>query len=215
MQYRTAVLRAAELPSQSWWKQLHATILESFQSKNFSVFPPTWSRLDPQPEKGAQGLVNELGERGHIMVVFTSDGLPVACSGVLPFRGEHWINDVQEKGDAEVANGEITRTGDLPSGGEIPLIQDWETCCFCVLPCHRGQGLARMLSEQLIAFIQPKGARRLVSNYAVEETGDFWPRLGFVEIPGAGGMLPKGFQTDPNKEGLRADVYFRMAAKRL
>lgn len=179
-------------------------INQAYLTKDHSVFPPTWNRLDPDPVKGAKGLIDELGEHGVFMVIMSDTG-PVACSGVLPFRGDNWINEAFQKSDAELHNAvNSTSTNDVP---------DWETCCFCVAVSERGRGLARRLLQELEVLVRQKGGERLLSNYAVDETGDFWPRLGFAVVPGAGGMLPKGFQTDPEKEGLRADVHFQMGAK--
>lgn len=183
-------------------------IIESFLSKDFSVFPPTWTRLDPDPIKGAEGLATELGSDGIFVVLLTDTGEPAACSGILPFRGEHWINDVSSEGDAQV--NENARVAHLKKE-----IEDWETCCFCVKPSHRRHGLAYRLLDELISRVKPLHGKRLISNYAVDETGDFWQKVGFEVIPGAGGMLPKGFRTDPAKEGLRADVHFNMGVKRI
>ena len=190
-------------------------IIESFLHKDFSAFPPTWTRLNTDTAKGADGLARELGDSGHMFAVFKDGGDPIACTGVLPFRGENWINDAEKEGDAKVAKGEVTKIEGVSNAPNENSIPDWETCCFCVHPSQRGQGLTHLLLAELVAFIKPKGAKRLLSNYAIEETGELWPRLGFEVIPGAGGMLPKGFQTDPNKEGLREDIHFKMGAKAL
>lgn len=211
--FETTIVSPTSLSSQLWWPAAHAAINDAFLNKNYSVFPPTWTRLDPDPTKGAAGLAHELGHQGAFIVIFDGEGDPVACSGVLPFRGDNWINDESdpERGDAR----RVTHTISASQVTPPKVYTDWETCCFCVHPSHRGRGLAYRLLDELVALVKPRGAKRLVSNYAVDETGEFWPRLGFDVIPGAGGMLPKGFQTDPAKEGLRADVYFKMAAKAL
>jgi GNAT superfamily N-acetyltransferase len=211
--YIATSCRPSELAAQHWWPQLHSMINDAFHNKNYSVFPPSWTRLDEDPLRGAEGLENELGNWGLFIVLLGSEGSPAACTGALPFRGEKWINEVEEKGDAEIANGEVARSAGASSGHDLK--PDWETCCFCVSPAHRGAGLAHRLLDELIALTKAKGAKRLISNYAVDETAGFWARLGFEVVPGAGGMLRKGFQTDPEKEGLRADIYFEMAAKKL
>jgi GNAT superfamily N-acetyltransferase len=213
--FTTAVSHPTGIVSERWWPALHAMIIDAFLTKDYSVFPPTWTRLDPDQAKGAEGLKNELGNQGIFVVIFKTDGQPIACSGALPFRGENWINEVEEKDDAEIANGAVVQPEDETTTPDATSVPDWETCCFCVHPSQRGQGLAYRLIDELVALIRPRGAKRLISNYAVDETGGFWPKLGFKVIPGAGGMLPKGFQTDPEKEGLRADIYFQMGAKHL
>ena len=206
----------SDLLAQPWWPALHSLINQAFLSKEHSVFPPTWTRVDPDPVKGAKGLQNELGDHGVFIVIFKADNKPVACTGALPFRGENWINDVDGHREVHLENGEVTTehksASYMRSKGETA---DWETCCFCVDPSERRRGLARRLLQAIEDLVRQKGAKRLISNYAVDETGDFWTRLGFEVIPGAGGMLPKGFQTDPEKEGLRADVHFNMGAKQL
>ena len=199
------IVPSRSLPTQPWWPELHPIIIESFLNKNYSVFPPTWTRLDLDIIKGAEGLANELGDNGHFAVAFTKENKPVACGGVLPFRGENWINEAFTKTDAELSQ-TVVKTGD----GAIP---QWEICCFCVQPAARGTGLSHQLIDNLVDFIKAKGATKLFTNYAKDETGRFWPRMGFEVIPGAGGMLPKGFQTDPAKEGLRADIHFGMGVK--
>lgn len=206
--YKALSCTPSSLSGRTWWPALHATIIESFLSKDFSVFPPTWTRLDPDHVKGAKGLADELGSEGIFVVLLTETGEPVACSGVLPFRGEHWIDDIPSIGDAQVHENARSVDGNKK-------IADWETCCFCVKPSHRREGLAYRMLEELDSLIKPLGGRRLISNYAVDETGNFWQKVGFKVIPGAGGMLPKGFQTDPDKEGLRADVHFAMAVKEI
>ena len=165
------------------------------------------------PRKAPEGLSEELGPKGHLAVIFSNERKPIASSGVLPFRGDNWINEAFKKGDAELGNGEVKEAKFDSTEPDTDMIADWETCCFCVHPSQRGRGLSHQLIDLLSEVIKPKGAKRLLSNYSIDETGDFWPKLGFEVIPGAGGMLPKGFQTDPQKEGLREDVYFKMGAK--
>jgi GNAT superfamily N-acetyltransferase len=191
-------------------------IIDSFRNKNYSVFPPTWTRLDPDPAKGAEGLAKELGDNGHFAVIYSDEGvysregMPLACSGFLPYRGDNWINEVDSKSDEQLANASNT-TDNLELLGE--KISSWEICCFCVHPSHRGKGLSQQLLAILVEYIQLRGGGQLFSNYAIDETGEFWPKLGFETIPGVGGMLLKGFKVDPGKEGLRADIHFRTGVK--
>jgi GNAT superfamily N-acetyltransferase len=187
-------------------------IVESFLNKNYSVFPPTWTRLNDDVSKGAEGLAKELGDDGHLAVLFASDGKPVACGGVLPYRGDNWINEVDAKSDEELANASKI-ANKASQGSETGSTVAWEICCFCIHPTARGKGLTHQLLDALIEFIKTKGGRRLFTNYAIDEIGGFWTKLGFETVPGAGGMLPKGFKTDPTKEGLRADIHFRIGVK--
>src|ERR1700761_6773677 len=147
------LVRGVTLPSQPWWPQLHSMINESFLNKDISVYPPTWTRLNADPTKGAQGLANELGERGHVIVLFNSRNDPIACSGVLPFRGEKWVHDVGKKSDAELANGETTKNAADISTPHQDSIADWEVCCFCVHPSQRGRRLGYRLVDELLAFV--------------------------------------------------------------
>ena len=202
---RPVIVPGASLPSQPWWPQLHFMIIDSYLTKDISAYPPTWTRLNTDPAKGAQGLANELGDRGYVIVLFNDGDDPVACSGVLPFRGENWVHDAGKKSDTELANGGAIQHEDS--------IVDWETCCFCVHPSQRGRRLGYRLVDELIASVIPRGGKRLLTNYVANETGDFWRKLGFEVIPGAGGMLPKGMKVDPEKEGLREDVHCNMGVK--
>lgn len=206
----TLIAPVTSLASQPWWQQLHGVIITAFLHKpeNASVFPPDWKRLPDDPTAAAQSFASELGGHGHLIVLML-DGQPVASSGVLPYRGATWISDAQSgKSDIETANTAATRTPDegAPS---------WEVCCFCVSPPYRRRGLSRRLLNILESFVKDQGAKRLYANYAEIETGNFWPRMGFVAIPGAGGVLKKGFKAHPDKEGLRADIVFTMAVKSL
>jgi ribosomal protein S18 acetylase RimI-like enzyme len=203
------VVQAATIPTQPWWRQVHAMINEAYLSKDHSVFPPSWTRLDSDLTKGANALSAELGTHGIFLVVFDGEDNPVACSGTLPFRGATWMNEAFKKSDTELARAGLVET-DSSSTGRYP---DWETCCFCVHSAQRGRSLARKLVDELESLVKARGAKRLISNYATDETGSFWPRLGFVVVPDAGGMLPKGFTRPGGLEGLRADVHFNMAAK--
>lgn len=205
LEFRIAIVPARSLSSQPWWPQLHQMINETYQVKNVYVFPASWTRLDPDPAKGAEDLANELGESGHLAVAFTNDKQPVACGGALPFRGENWINEAFRTLEAELSNGH--------SGSNI--IADWETCCFCVHPSARRNFLPRRVLNELSAFLKARGGERLFCNYARDETGDFWPRLGFEIVPGAGGKLSKGLKTKTRKQGLKADICFSMGVKTL
>lgn len=194
------IVPGPSISEQQWWPQVHALVNGAYEFKDLSMFPPTWYRLNLDPIKGAKGLAAELGNEGHLAVAFDEAQQPIACGGMLPFRGEKWIQSAfEKKSDAEIANGARPATV-LPS--------DWETCCWCVGPSARGQGLSRRILQEVIDFLKPRGAQRLYSNYVMAETGDFWPKLGFVSVPGAGGMLPKGWQKNPAEEGLRADIHF-------
>ncbi|KAI1849154.1 hypothetical protein JX266_005115 [Neoarthrinium moseri] len=199
--YSFAIVPGASLPSQSWWPELHAVINAAFLNKNHSVFPPTWTRLDPDPAKGAEGLSRELGDYGHMVIAFSASNSPVACTGWLPYRGENWLSKVDSRGISKVE--------------AVPVSIDWEVCCFCVHPSARGQGLARQLLAEMVSDIKSRGGTRLFTHYAVDETGGFWTRLGFEVQPGAGGILAKGFKVDPDREGLRADIHFNMGMRTL
>lgn len=203
------IVPAASLATQTWWPRLYAVIISAFLHKpeNVTVFPPDWKRLPDDPTTAAERLTSELGDRGHLAVVLQHDEQPIAGSGILPYRGDTWINDAQDgKGHADIAN--AARSGD-------DGVADWEVCCFCVSPSHRRQGLSRDLLAFLESFTKARGGKRLYANYAEIETGAFWPRMGFEPIPGAGGTLKKGFQVNPDKEGLRGDVVFSVAVKTL
>ena len=208
------IVPGTSLPDQSWWPQLHTVIIESFRNKKSSVYPPTWTRLDPDPVKGAAGLSKELGADGHYAVLISNDGVPVAGGGVLPYRGDNWINEAFSKSDKVALNPPTTNAIEESTAGTTN-IPDWEVCCFCVHPSERGKGHSTKLIDALLRLIASKGAQRLFSNYAVDETGNFWSKLGFELVPAAGGMLPIGFKVDPQKEGLRANVYFKMGVKML
>lgn len=208
------IVQASSLPEQSWWLSLHATIVNAFRQKQIQAFPPNLTRLHPDPATGAKGLVHELGPKGYIAVALL-DNSAIACGGVLPFRGNNWINDIDKReSNTDVMNGEATKHPEEDAKDRSDCgVADWELCCFCVHPSHRGQGLSTLLLSHLTSLIKAKGATRLVANYAVEETGDFWPKMGFEVIPGAGGMLKKGFSIRPGQEGLREDIHFKMGAR--
>lgn len=206
------IVASASLPTQPWWPQLHQVIITAFLHKpeNVTVFPPDWKRLPDDTSTAAQSLASELGDRGHLAVLLESQQ-PIACAGILPYRGDSWIDDVHSgKSDADIAN-----AATFPSRGEGDGVAEWEVCCFCVSPAHRGRGISYRLLESLDNFIKARGAKRLYAQYAEIETGVFWPRMGFEVIPSAGGVLKKGFKVDPEKEGLRDDINFSMAVKTL
>ncbi|WPH03277.1 Hypothetical protein R9X50_00615400 [Acrodontium crateriforme] len=208
------IVRGPELSAQPWWNAVHRLIIASFETKEEQVFPPSWKRLNQDPQIAAYKLGNdELGPRGHFAIVFENDK-PVACGGVLPFRGENWINHVEsdELRKAKVSNSELQTEEEFSVSPE-EKIANWEICCFCVSPAHRRKGLSHILIEALLDFVKPRGAKRLVSNYSIKETGNFWSKMGFVTIPGAGGVLKKGFTHTGGMEGLRADIHFRMGER--
>ncbi|EME82989.1 uncharacterized protein MYCFIDRAFT_80562 [Pseudocercospora fijiensis CIRAD86] len=221
------VVAGSSLPSQPWWKALHLTINTSFQNKDFAAFPPTWSRLPTNSKLAAEKLAEELGPRGLVAVVLLVDR-PIACAGALPFRGDNWIDDVEsaDQVPAEIQHGENgTTQGETVLGAfetvpnqkalPNPSQHDWELCCVCVHPLHRKIGLSVKILDAISNAIRPLGARRLMSNYVIEETGMYWPHLGFETIPGAGGVLKKGFTHTKGMPGLKADIHFAMGCKNI
>lgn len=209
------IVPGPSIPTQPWWPAVHSMVNAAFDVKNHDVFPPTWTRLRADTSQGAQGLAEELGPLGHFIVVF-QEGRPVASTGVLPFRGENWINEIRStESKADSANEGLSTPSSRPEPPfEQQAIQDWEICCFCVHPEHRKRGLSRVLLQAVIDHVKFLGARRLVANYSVEDTGDFWPSVGFTTPIGTGGVLKKGFTPEPGvMEGLRADVHFKMSLK--
>lgn len=216
------IVPGSSLPIQPWWPDLHAMIIAAFKKKDVQAFPPSWTRLDANSRLGAEGLAKELGEEGILVAAFLNSK-PVACSGVLPFRGEDWINDVKSaESEANVANGELTKANpetafshlyESDSGGK--KFRDWEICCFCVHPDHRYLGLSRLILTTLIDLVRSKGAEKLVTNYSIEETGDYWPSMGFKNAIGKGSIVKKGWTHTAGMEGLREDLHFRMSAMEL
>ncbi|KAK5121186.1 hypothetical protein LTR85_005670 [Meristemomyces frigidus] len=207
------VVRSASISTQPWWPDLHSAIITAFKRKDIQAFPPAWTRLNPDPTIGAEGLAKELGPYGQLVVVL-ENGTPIACSGVLPFRGEDWTKEVRSvSSDAQLANGEVTKPNLHPQAQRVDgVIADWEICCFCVHPSYRGRGLARLLLDTIMSTIKLRGAGKLIANYSIEETGDFWPRMGFTQPIGTGSVLKKGFTHTPGMEGLRDDIHFKMSA---
>jgi GNAT superfamily N-acetyltransferase len=206
------VLPSASLRSQIWAAELHTTINKAFKNKDVSMYPPTWERLHPDPLKGIQGLVRELGPLGFIVVALR-DQRPVACGGFLPARNLDWINHVKSvDADAEV---EVLKD-ELPAT-EVSsrVVELWEICCFCILPDFRKQGLAQKLIAIIEAEILPRGAKKLMTNCAVEESGAYWQRMGFKAIPSATSVLKAGFMHSVSMEPLNADIHYQMGAKDL
>jgi len=199
---------SGSLASQFWAEPLHGTIIEAFKRKDIQAFPPSWTRLHSDPAIGINRLAGELGPLGCLTVILI-DGKPVGCGGFLPFRGNGWIDKVRS---VELAS-ESSNPEQIPMCNATPT--EWEICCFCVHPEYRNQGLSRHLLDTIIAAVQEQGGNRLASNYSEEETGDFWPRLGFIPIPGATSILKKGFTHTFGMEGLREDIHFQVAVKNL
>jgi GNAT superfamily N-acetyltransferase len=201
---------AHSLWGQPWAESLHSTIIRSFKRKDIQAFPPSWTRLNPDPASGISGLSQELGDHGHIAVLLV-DGEVVGCGGFLPFRGNDWINreksaeDLPHDSDASITESEQPH----------PSPQEWEICCFCVHPDYRKQGLSKTLLKAIEAAIRQRGGHQLAANYSSIETGDFWSRAGFKPIPGATSTLKKGFTHTPGMEGLRENIHFQVAVKQL
>jgi GNAT superfamily N-acetyltransferase len=209
-QIEAVILPSGSLTTQPWADSLHRTIIEAFKRKDIQAFPPSWTRLDPDPAIGIGRLAGELGPHGYLTVIIV-DGRSAGCGGFLPFRGSDWINNVksvESPGDNSNPEPASAKSCDAP-------IQEWEICCFCVHPEYRNQGLSRRILEHIISAVREKGGKRLASNYSEEETGDFWPRLGFKPIPGATSILKKGFTHTVGMEGLREDIHFQVAVKDL
>lgn len=212
--HKIIFVSGASIHTQPWWHALHRVIIEAFLSKDHAVFPPTWTRLNPDPSKGAEGLSHELGSHGHLAVAFSAEGTPVGCGGVLPYRGDAWINAISDT-NPELRVKQSKSADQVGEKLDVAIITAWETCCFCVHPSQRGKGLSRQLLYAMEDFVKGEGAERLYSNYAIDETGDFWAKLGFVTVRGADSMLTKGFKVDPDKEGLRDNIYFKTGMKAL
>lgn len=202
---------AHSLSSQEWWKALHLTINTSFKNEDFAAYPPTWNRLPRDSNLAANKLGEELGPNGFIAVALAL-GSPIACAGALPFRGNDWINKVKSADDVEGGDTIVSGAGQLSGHDRIEV---WELCCVCVHPRYRGSGLSTKLIQTVEDLIRPQGAKRLCSVYVSEETGLYWPHLGFETVPGAGGVLKKGFVAEPGMPGLMADIHFAMGCKGL
>jgi GNAT superfamily N-acetyltransferase len=219
--WNITVLPASAISSQAWWQDLHSMIIASFQRKDIQAFPPTWTRLNADPAAGGAGLAAELSANGQLAVIFDEDGKPVACGGVLPFRGQDWIEDVQSTDSAAQNTATAKEEDNATRKWSISFLypqareagQDWELCCVCVNPSHRGRGLSHLLLQTIEDIIKAKGGRRLIANYSLEETGDYWPRMRFNIPLGDVTVLNKGFTHTPGLEGLREDIHFKMMAK--
>ena len=59
---------AQTLWGQPWAESLHSTIIQAFKRKDIQAFPPSWTRLNPDPAIGVSGLQSELGEQGFLVV---------------------------------------------------------------------------------------------------------------------------------------------------
>lgn len=231
------LVRGDTLPQQPWWKALHSTINQAFKSKNHDVFPPSWNRLPENSKVAAQKLKAELGPNGVIAVVLLVDR-PIACAGALPYRGLEWIDEanfiVKGPDGTQESNGDgkdntTTTADEVPKDEDTPVMipnmslvppssapgTDWELCCVCVHPIHRRVGLSPRLLRALIDHIKPLGARRLMASYAADETGHYWPNMGFEVVEGAGGLLKKGFTHTEGMEGLKQDVRIALGIKEL
>ena len=212
--HRVEVVKGGSLASKPWWNALHATINDAFLHKKYSVYPSSWLRLDADPMKGVAGLAKELGGLGHLVVIFSDEEEPVGCGGTLPYRGDGWINAAfDERLESRDVTQDNVIQADLESSNE--KIPAWEICCFCTQPSQRGKGLSRQLIQSLVDFIRSRGGEQLYTNYAKDETGEFWTRLGFAIVPGANSVLPKGHKVDPEKEELPADIHYRTAVMEL
>lgn len=199
------VVSGPSLPTQPWWSELHSLIITSFRRPDQKAFPPSWTRSKFDPIEGVNSFAEELGPSGQLIVVF-HDEHHVASSGIVPFRGVDWINDID--GQPKQENGS---TPELQSSPSEPCA-DWEICCFCVHPAARGRGLGHSLLDALTSLVRKQGGQRLIANYSIGATGNFWPHMGFTLPLGSGSMLKKGFTHTAGVEGLRKDLHFSMSA---
>jgi len=206
----TITVPAHTLWGQPWAESLHSTIIQAFKRKDIQAFPPSWTRLNPDPAIGISGLGSELGDQGHLVVLLV-DGEVVGCSGFLPFRGNDWIN--KETSSDELLDDSKPWNSTSKELRTAP--GEWEVCCFCVHPNYRNQGLSKVLLKAVEAAVRNQGGQRLAVNYSSIETKDFWPCAGFVPTPGATSVLKKGFTHTVGMEGLRADIHFQVAIKEL
>jgi ribosomal protein S18 acetylase RimI-like enzyme len=207
---KTIVVPAETLWGQPWAESLHSTIIKAFKRKDIQAFPPSWTRLNPDPAIGISGLSFELGDQGYLVVLLV-EGEVVGCSGFLPFRGTNWINKektVDARPDDSKPSNSASEQVHLPP-------KEWEICCFCIHPEYRMRGLSKVLLNAIEAAIRDQGGHRLAVNYSSIETENFWPGAGFVPIPGATSVLKKGFTHTRGMEGLRADIHFQVAMKQL
>lgn len=191
------------IPKQPWWEALHRMINTSFEAKPVQLFPEEWKRLPTHSEEAALSLKGDLGEDGLMSVAF-ADGEPIACAGAAPFRGFKLV-ERQHPNQEDVSSS--------PSPPETTGHADWEILYFCISPSHRGKGLSTPLLKALSEAIVPLGAKRLLSNYVIAETGDFWPRLGFTTIPGYEGIIRKGHIPGPDLPALEWEIHTRMGVR--
>jgi len=207
--FSTIIVPGSRILEQPWWTTVHRTIIEAFlgNSKGNIAFPKDWKRLPDDPA-ATQGLASELGDSGHLIVLLDSQtSTPIACTGVLPYRGKDWLAYAQNgKGNADIANSAVISRDELI---------DWEVCCFCIDPSHQGKGLSHSLRKILEDFVRSRGGKTLYASYVERDNGRFWPAMGFRVIPDAGSVLRKGFKAHPDREGLREDVTFAVAVKAL
>ena len=136
---------AQTLWGQPWAGSLHSTIIQAFKRKDIQAFPPSWTRLNPDTAIGISGLGSELGDQGYLVVLLV-DGEAVGCSGLLPFRGNDWVNK-------EKSQDALSEPSEHPSSGsEQPHTapEEWEVCCFCIHPDYRKQGLSKVLLQAVL-----------------------------------------------------------------
>ncbi|GIZ42074.1 hypothetical protein CKM354_000535400 [Cercospora kikuchii] len=214
---RIVLVPGNALWEQTWWAALHLTINAAFQNKDHSAFPPTWTRLPQDPDIAAERLAGELGSEGVLAVALLENN-PVACAGVVPFRGPNWIDDA----NAASGSNEGASAPNVPAEQHVrnedptsSVVEDWELCCVCVHPIHRRAGLSTLVIKAIEDLVKQRGAVRLNTMYSTAETGDYWLRIGFKTVPGAGGVLEKGFTVESGLPGLLADIHFTMGCKNL
>lgn len=195
----------ASIPKQPWWEALHRMINTSFEAKPVQLFPEEWKRLPTNSERAAESIKADVGQDGLLIVAFT-EGDPIACAGAAPFRGFKIVERLHT--DAE----NISLS---PSPPQATGHADWEILYFCVSPNCRGKRLSTPLLKALSEAIVPLGAKRLLSNYVVAETGDFWPRLGFTTIPGHEGIIRKGYIPGLGLPSLEWDIHTRMGVREI
>ena len=54
-----------------------------------------------------------------------------------------------------------------------------------------------------------------MASYAVEETGHYWPQMGFATVEGAGGFFKKGYVHIDGGEPIQEDVRIALGVKDL
>lgn len=177
----------------------------SFEAKPVQLFPNEWKRLPSDSERAVESLRADLGEDGVMIVAFEKDG-PIACAGAAPFRGFKIVERQHPEQDGSSSS---------PLPPQTTGHADWEILYFCISPKSRGKGLSTPLLKTLSEAISPRGAKRLLSNYVIAETGDFWPRLGFTTIPGYEGLIRKGYIPGPGLPSLGWDIHTRMGVREI